>query len=69
MTGMCGKRSWKRSVENVVSHTDYHTTLYHLFGLDPKKLTFRRPTGEASLTDGKAGKVVKDILLRPDRVA
>ncbi|MBN8628349.1 MAG: DUF1501 domain-containing protein [Planctomycetes bacterium] len=58
-----------RSVENVVSHTDYHTTLYHLFGLDPKKLTFRRPTGEASLTDGKAGKVVKDILSRPEHVA
>ncbi len=58
-----------RAVEKVVSHTDYHATVLHLFGLDPLKLSFRRPNGEASLTDGKAGTIVKDILTRPERVA
>ena len=58
-----------RAVENVVSHTDYHTTLLHLFGLDPAKLHFRRPNGEASLTDGKSAKVVRELLTHPERVA
>ncbi len=57
-----------RAVENVVSHTDYHTTLLHLFGLDPAKLHFRRPNGEASLTDGKTAKVVRELLTHPERV-
>lgn len=58
-----------KAVEKVVSHTDYHATIYHLLGLDPLKLTFRRPNGEASLTDGKPGTIVKDILTRPELVA
>ena len=58
-----------KAVEKVVSHTDYHATIYHLLGLDPLQLTFRRPNGEASLTDGKPGTIVKNILTRPDLVA
>lgn len=58
-----------KSVENVVSHSDYHATLLHLFGLDPKKLTFKRPTGEGSLIDNQPAKVVKGILTHPERVA
>jgi hypothetical protein len=58
-----------QAVENVVTNTDYHATLLHLFGLDPNKLTFKRPTGEGSLLDGKPGNAVKAILTHPERVA
>lgn len=58
-----------QAVENVVTHSDYHATLLHLFGLDPKKLTFRRPTGEGSLIDNQPCHVVKEILTRPERVS
>ena len=57
-----------KAVENVVSHSDYHATLLHLFGLDPKRLNFRRPTGEGSLIDNQPSRVVKEILTRPERV-
>ncbi len=51
-----------RAVENVVTHSDYHATLLHLFGLDPETLTFLRPGGDASLIDGQAARVVTEIL-------
>jgi len=51
------------AVENVVNHFDYHTTLLHLFGLDPDKLTYEYARREQSLTDGQAGKIVKEILI------
>jgi len=57
-----------KSVENVVSHGDYHATLFHLFGLDPQKTAFRRPNGEGRLMDGPATRVVKEILTHPERV-
>jgi hypothetical protein len=57
-----------KAVEKVVSHSDYHATLLHLFGFDPKKLIFRRPTGEGSLIDGQPSQVVKEILTHPERV-
>ena len=52
------------AVKDIVNHYDYHATLLHLFGLDPQQLTYRRPTGEATLLDGQAGQIVKAILQR-----
>jgi hypothetical protein len=57
-----------RAVEDIVSHSDYHATLLHLFGLDYKQLTFRRPTGEGSLIDSQPCQVVKGILTHPETV-
>jgi hypothetical protein len=51
-----------KAVERVVSHYDYHATLLHLFGLDPKALVFPRPGGDGSLIDGQPARVVHEIL-------
>jgi len=51
-----------RAVEGTVNHYDYHATLLHLFGLDHKKLTFKRAGQEKTLTDGQKAHVVKEIL-------
>jgi len=50
------------AVENVVNHFDYHATLLHLFGLDPSRAQFRRPSGVGSLIDSQPARVVHDIL-------
>ena len=51
-----------KAVENVVNHYDYHATLLHLFGLDPKKLVFKRNgTDQALITDERA-RVVTELL-------
>lgn len=57
-----------KAVQDVVTHSDYHATLLHLFGLDHNKLTFRRPNGEGSLIDNQPARVVKEILTRPELV-
>ena len=54
-----------RAVTDVVNHYDYHATLFHLFGLDAHAVTFRRPNGDTSLTDGQPGTVVPGILQSP----
>jgi hypothetical protein len=51
-----------KAVEGVVTHSDYHATLLHLFGLDPATLVFRRPNGDGSLLDGQPARVVHEIL-------
>jgi hypothetical protein len=51
-----------RAVKDVVTHHDYHATLLHLFGLDPKHLTFKRNGQDKSLIEGAAGRVVREIL-------
>ncbi len=51
-----------KAVENVVTHSDYHATLLHLFGLDHQELTFKRPNGDVSLVDGQPARVVEEIL-------
>ena len=53
-----------KAIENIVHHYDYHTTLLHLFGLDPKQLVFFRNGQEQSLLDGQDGHLVKGILDR-----
>lgn len=50
------------AVEDVVTHSDYHATLLHLFGLDPAKLVFQRNGREQSLLDAQAGRVVEKLL-------
>jgi uncharacterized protein (DUF1501 family) len=54
-----------KAVEDVVTHHDYHATLLHLFGLDPKQVVFTRPTGASSLLNGETPEVVWDILEQP----
>lgn len=50
------------AVTDVVTHHDYHATLLHLFGLDPKRLSYARNGGEQTLLDGQPGKVVEKLL-------
>jgi hypothetical protein len=52
-----------KAVEGVVTHCDYHATLFHLFGLDPSKVVFQRPNGASSLADGQAARVVEELLV------
>jgi hypothetical protein len=51
-----------KAAEGRVTHSDYHATLLHLFGLDHQKLAFRRPNGDASLVDGQPARVVIELL-------
>ena len=51
-----------KAVEGVVTHSDYHATLLHLFGLDPQALVFPRPGGNGSLIDGQPAHVVRELL-------
>ena len=54
-----------RAVEDIVHHYDYHATLFHLFGLEIDEVTFQRPVGNTTLTDGQPGQVVAGILQNP----
>lgn len=49
------------AVENVVTHSDWLATVLHLFGLDHKRLNFKRDVRETTLTDGQ-GSVVQSLL-------
>lgn len=51
-----------KAVEKVVNHYDFHATLLHLFGLDPEKLVFVRPSGTGSLVDGQPARIVSELL-------
>jgi hypothetical protein len=51
-----------KASEAVVTHSDYHATLLHLFGLDHRTLLFRRPSGDGSLVDGQSARVVTGLL-------
>ena len=50
------------AVKDVVNHYDYHATLLHLFGLDYKKLVFRRNGRERSLVDDQPARVIDDLI-------
>ncbi|MFN0128893.1 MAG: DUF1501 domain-containing protein [Verrucomicrobiales bacterium] len=50
------------AVVDRVSHSDYHATLLSLFGFDHQALTYKRNGLAASLTDGQAARVVRDLL-------
>jgi hypothetical protein len=51
-----------QAVEGIVTHSDYHATLLHLFGLDHQTLAFKRPSGDASLVDGQPARIVQELL-------
>lgn len=50
------------AVEDVVNHYDYHATLLHLFGLDPKTLTYKRNGTPQSLIQNDQAKIVSELL-------
>ena len=50
------------AAEKVGNHYDYHATLLHLFGLDQKKLSFKRNGTEQVLVDNPAARVVTELL-------
>ncbi len=50
------------AIENKVSQHDLHATLLHLFGLDAKKLVYKRGATELSLLNGQDGKIATDLL-------
>jgi len=50
------------AVEDVVNHYDYHATLLHLFGLDPKELTYKRNGTPQSLIQNAEAKIVSELL-------
>jgi hypothetical protein len=50
------------AVTNIVNHFDFHATLLHLFGLDHRRVVYRRNNQEQSLIDGQAARVVHDLL-------
>ena len=51
-----------KAVTDIVHHHDYHATLFHLFGLKAREVTYSRPTGKTSLTDLQPGRVVTALL-------
>jgi hypothetical protein len=51
-----------KAVTDVVNHHDFHATLLHLFGLDPKRLVYTRNGQEQSLLDGQPCRVVQEII-------
>lgn len=50
------------AAEGKVSHSDYHATVLHLFGIDHAELTYKRNTQELTLTDGQDCRVVTELL-------
>ena len=50
------------AVESTVNHYDYQATLLHLFGLDHRRLLYRRNGQEATLTDNQPARMVQELL-------
>lgn len=50
-----------RAVSDIVNHYDFHATLFHLFGLDPKKLTYKRNGTEQLLVENAEARVVSAL--------
>jgi hypothetical protein len=50
------------AVKDVVNHYDYHATLLHLFGLDAKKLSYKRNGTDQVLVENPKARVVTEIL-------
>jgi hypothetical protein len=63
--GATDEFGYKAAVDPV-SHSDYHATLLHLFGLDPERLVFRLGTQDLHLSDGRhPARIVGELLARP----
>jgi hypothetical protein len=52
-----------RAAVNVVTPNDYQATILHLLGLDHTKLMYHTGNRAQRLTDGRAARVVKEILV------
>lgn len=52
-----------KAEKDAVSHVDFHATLLKLFGIDHKKLVYKRNGREQSLTDGQKCRIVKELLM------
>ncbi len=50
------------AVKDVVNHFDYHATLLHLFGLDAKKLSYKRNGTEQVLVENPKARIVTELL-------
>jgi hypothetical protein len=50
------------AVQDIVRHTDYLSTVMHLFGMDANKLIYKRNGRNETILDGQEGQVVKGIL-------
>lgn len=50
------------AVQEVVMHYDFQATILHLFGLDHRRLVYRRNGQELTLTDGQPARVVRELL-------
>jgi len=50
------------AVEDIVTHSDYHATLLHLFGLDAEELTYKRNGQKLRLIDEGSQRVVPGLL-------
>lgn len=51
-----------KAVENIVTHSDYHATLLHLFGFEHDRLIYHRNNQEQSLVDKQPCRIVSEIL-------
>jgi len=51
-----------KAVEDIVNHYDYHATLLHLFGLDPKSLVYKRNGIDQALITDERARVVSELL-------
>ncbi len=51
-----------KAVDKIVNEHDYHSTLLHLFGLDPAQLSYKQNNQDRSLLDGQPGRVISEIL-------
>lgn len=51
-----------KAVEDVVNHYDYHETLLHLFGLNPKELSYKRNGVDQMLVQNPEARIVTDLL-------
>jgi uncharacterized protein (DUF1501 family) len=54
-----------KAIKDIVTHSDFHATVMHLFGLNANELTFTRPNGPGSILDGQIGRIVNEILQSP----
>jgi hypothetical protein len=50
------------AVKDIVHHYDWHATLLNCFGLDHRKLVYKRNGTSATLTDGQEAQVVQSLL-------
>ena len=51
------------AIEGIVTAPDFHATVLHLFGLDHTKLTYKRNTQLATLTDGLPARILTELFV------